>query len=103
MGNPSQRSDADLLISFCRKGDEAAFTHLVQRHHAMMYRSALRVLGNHEDAHDVLQATLIIFARKASELDGSQNLGAWLHRVVLLESANLRRQNHAASTAKPKP
>ena len=92
MGNPSQHSDGDLLLSFCKKGDEAAFTHLVQRHHAMMYRSALRVLGNHEDARDALQATLIVFARKAPELHGHQSLGAWLHRVVLLESANLRRK-----------
>ena len=91
MGNPSQRSDSELLLFFCQKGDETAFTHLVQRHHAMMYRSALRVLGNQADAHDALQAALIVFARKASELDASQSLGAWLHRVVLLESANLRR------------
>lgn len=92
MGNFAQGSDSDLLYSFCKNGDEAAFAYLVKRHHAMMYRSALRFLGNQEDAHDALQAALIVFARRASELEGRESLGPWLHRVILLESANLRRK-----------
>ena len=92
MGNLSQVQDSALLHSFCRNGDQAAFTQLVERHHAMMYRTALRLLGNKEDAYDALQAALIIFAKRAPELSNRQTLGPWLHRVVLLECKNLNRK-----------
>ncbi len=92
MGNLAQGRDSELLHSFCRNGDQAAFTQLVERHHAMMYRTALRFLGNKEDAYDTLQAALIIFAKRAPELSNRQALGPWLHRVVVLECKNLNRK-----------
>ena len=92
MGNLAQSSDSDLLFSFCQKREERAFTLLAQRHHEMMYRTTFRILANEEDARDVLQAALIVFAKRASELGTRRSLGNWLLWVVIMESTNLRRK-----------
>ena len=92
MGNLAQSSDSDLLFSFCQKREERAFTLLAQRHHEMMYRTAFRILANEEDTRDVLQAALIVFSKRVSELGTRRPLGNWLLRVVIMESTNLRRK-----------
>ena len=89
MGNLAQSSDSDLLFSFCQKREERAFTLLAQRHHEMMYRTAFRILANEEDTRDVLQAALIVFSKRVSELGTRRPLGNWLLRVVIMESCLL--------------
>ena len=74
MGDLGQRRDSELLHSFCRNGEQAAFTQLGERHHPMIYRTGLRLLGNKEDACHALQADLITFAKPSTREALSQQL-----------------------------
>jgi RNA polymerase sigma-70 factor (ECF subfamily) len=47
--------DDEQLLVRSRDGDGEAFGHLVERHQALLYGLALRILGNHDDALDALQ------------------------------------------------
>lgn len=86
--------DTTLLDRFVRHGDESAFAALVRRHHGMAFATALRICGDRAEAQDVLQQALIVLARRAGELGDVRSLGAWLHRVVVLEAGKSRQRTH---------
>jgi RNA polymerase sigma factor (sigma-70 family) len=75
-------SDAQLLEHFTRRGDEAAFTALVERHGPMVLGVCRRVLRHAHDADDAFQATFLLLARKARSLSQPELLGRWLHGVA---------------------
>jgi len=75
-------SDRQLLAAFVR-GEEAAFTRLVERHASLVLGVAWRKLGDEHAARDVAQEVFAILARSASRLHAAEALPAWLHRVTL--------------------
>jgi RNA polymerase sigma-70 factor (ECF subfamily) len=83
-------TDSRLLERYVETGEQAAFTELVRRHGPMVLAACRRVLSQEQDAEDALQATFIILARKASTLDRSQPLAAWLYTVAYQTALNAR-------------
>jgi RNA polymerase sigma factor (sigma-70 family) len=65
------------------RGEEAAFTRLVERHASLVLGVACRKLGDEHSANDVAQEVFAILARSASRLLCAEALPAWLHRVTL--------------------
>jgi RNA polymerase sigma-70 factor (ECF subfamily) len=51
--------DDAYLVDRARAGYLDAYEFLVQRHSAMAYRVALRLVGNHHDAQDIAQESLL--------------------------------------------
>jgi RNA polymerase sigma factor (sigma-70 family) len=110
-GTPaSDLSDADLLERFCARGEEAAFTLLVQRHGPAVLGVCHRVLGNAADADDAFQATFLVLLRNAASIRKRPSLGCWLYGVAwhVATKARARRQcvvefrdGHALSTRDP--
>jgi RNA polymerase sigma factor (sigma-70 family) len=74
--------DAELLASFRRQRDEAAFAALVQRHGPMVLSVCLRLLHDAGDAEDAFQATFLVLARRAGDIGRPEQLGAWLYGVA---------------------
>jgi len=58
----------------------------------MAYAAAFRICGDRVEAQDILQQALIVLARRSPELGQVKCLGAWLHRVVVLEARKARRK-----------
>lgn len=48
-----------------------------------LYRLALQVTGNPDDAQDVLQESFIKACGRMDSFDGRSELGTWLYRIVL--------------------
>jgi RNA polymerase sigma-70 factor (family 1) len=69
------------LIDQLRSGDQNAFTAIYDRHCAALYRTALRILQDHELAKDVVQEAFISLFEKANE-NTIRNLQAYLYQVV---------------------
>jgi len=66
-----------------RAGDRAALEEAYRRHAEVVYRMALRLLGNAQDASDVLQDTFVIAWEKAHTFRGESSLRTWLVRIGL--------------------
>jgi RNA polymerase sigma factor (sigma-70 family) len=88
----SGTTDGDLLAAFVGEQSEAAFAELMQRHGAMVFAVARRLLRSPTDAEDVSQATFLLLARKAATLRKERSLAGWLYGVTRRLCADLRKQ-----------
>jgi len=73
--------DHELLRAYWSERSESAFAELVNRHLALVYSTALRVLGQRQLAEEVGQMVFLKLARKAAALGKSQPLAGWLYRT----------------------
>lgn len=76
-----------------RAGDRAEFARLVEAYSGTIYRLALKMLGNTQDAEDILQETFIKAFRHLDSFDGRSSLSTWLYRIATNEALmQLRRR-----------
>jgi RNA polymerase sigma-70 factor (ECF subfamily) len=79
-------SQPEISIQALRAGDRAEFARLVDVYSAQIYRLALRMLGNEQDAEDVLQNTFISAFTHLSKFEGRSSILTWLYRIAVNES-----------------
>jgi len=91
--NDSSGLTEDDLVDAARKGDEAAFEQLVDRHKGRIYRRALRIMGNPEDAEDVGQLSFQKAFLHLSEFEGRSSFSTWITRIAINEALMMRRRN----------
>ncbi|HEX2264575.1 MAG TPA: RNA polymerase sigma factor SigM [Pseudonocardiaceae bacterium] len=91
-------SDADLIAAHVA-GDPLAFSELVRRHRDRMWATALRTLGDPDDAADAVQDALISAFRCAGGFRGHAQVTTWLHRIVVNACLDRIRRNRARLTA----
>jgi RNA polymerase sigma-70 factor, ECF subfamily len=80
----SEQSDAQLIAQILG-GDVESFRLLVHRHRDMCTRFAVRMLGSHADADDVLQSAFMRAYRGLSKCRDRDRFGGWLYRIVVNE------------------
>ena len=76
-----------------RAGDRVEFSRLVEATHANIYRLALKMLGNQQDAEDVLQETFLKAYRHMNGFDGRSKLSTWLFRIATNEALMVLRRH----------
>lgn len=70
------------LIKKAKSGDQQAFGILLSNHETRMYNIAYRMMGNTEDAMDMVQEAMIKVYRSLDRFEGNAQLGTWLYRVT---------------------
>jgi Sigma-70 region 2 len=91
-------SDRELLRCYVKNRDENAFAALMRRHGAMVLGVGVRVLGRHQDAEDICQATFLLLARKANSVPWRDSVVIWLYSAayrLALHSRSERRKRAA--------
>src|ERR1035437_9149756 len=86
------------LIRDGQKGDSQAVETLFRRYHRPLFQTALRVLGNAEDAEDALQDGLLSAYRNLKRFEGRSQFSTWLTRIVI-NAALMRRRSAKARPA----
>jgi RNA polymerase sigma factor (sigma-70 family) len=90
------QTDAQLLGTFVRHRDPAAFEGLVRRHGPMVYGVCRRVVGHAPDADDAFQAVFVVLARRAGSVRPREKLADFLfgvaYRTALKARAKLARR-----------
>jgi len=77
-----EKKDSELVL-LAQKGDRDAFTELVRRYEGKVYALAYRIMGNREDASDVLQDTFIQVFKKIKDFEGKSSFSTWLYRIAM--------------------
>ena len=65
------------LIRAGQRGDSEAVETLFRRYHRPLFQTALRVLGNAEDAEDALQDGLLSAYRNLKRFEGRSQFSTW--------------------------
>jgi RNA polymerase sigma factor (sigma-70 family) len=71
------------LVEALKRKEADAFEQFIARHGAMLYRVALRLMGQREEAEDILQETLLKVHQSIHTFDGRAALTTWLYRIVV--------------------
>jgi RNA polymerase sigma-70 factor (ECF subfamily) len=77
-------ADADAaLVERLRGGDEAALEELMQRYEAKVYRLAVGMMKNREDALEAVQDAFWNVYRKIDTFKAEASFSTWLYRIAL--------------------
>ena len=71
-----------VLVEKIKTGDYQAFESLVNRYESKVYRLAIRMLRNPEDAEDALQETFLQVYRGLKSFEGRSTFSTWLFRLA---------------------
>ena len=88
--NPSSRPE--ISIEALRQGNRSEFARLVDAYSGSIYRLALKILNNPQDAEDVLQETFFKALRGLRSFEGRSSLTTWLYRIAVNEALMLIRR-----------
>jgi RNA polymerase sigma-70 factor, ECF subfamily len=91
------------LVARCLAGEVDAFEPLVRRYQRPLYNVALRMLGDREEARDVVQDAFLKAYEKLSSFDPRYRFFSWVYRIVLNESLNLRSRRRQADPLTSEP
>ena len=85
--------DESVLVAQAREGDLQAFTNLVQRYDGKIFRLAMHVTQNREDAEDVLQETFMKAYEHLDQFKGDSKFYTWIVRIAVNQALmKLRRR-----------
>jgi RNA polymerase sigma-70 factor (ECF subfamily) len=90
LSNINKELDDSVLVEQTREGNRRAFSELVRRHQAVVYRSCYRILGDREDAKDASQEAFIRAYRKLDTFQGRSLFKTWILRLAMNVSLNER-------------
>ncbi len=100
-------SDTEKPISLeaLKAGDREAFAQMVDQTSGHIYHVALQILGDEQDAEDVLQETYLKALRSLPAFEGRSSLMTWLYRIAVNEAlmAMRRRKPQSLSVEEPDP
>jgi RNA polymerase sigma-70 factor (ECF subfamily) len=71
-----------ILLTGLRARDPAAYREFVELHSANVYNVALKVLGDQQEAEDVLQETFLRAFEALDRFEGRSKLSTWLYRIA---------------------
>ena len=82
----------EISIKALRAGDRKEFARLVDLASAPIYRLGLKMLGNPQDAEDVLQNTFLKAMQSLKSFEGRSSPLTWLYRIAVNEALMLIRR-----------
>ncbi len=80
------RDDEPVLVAAAKGGDIAAFEELVNRYERKIFRLALNITSNREDAEDVMQEAFLKSFQHLGGFQGDSRFYTWLVRITVNEA-----------------
>ena len=99
-----QQSEAHLLEQ-AKRGSAQAFAELCEGHTAKLFKAAIRVTRNPQDAEDAVQDSLMRAFANIKHFQGRSSFSTWLTRIVINSALMIRRKNanaHEVSADEPR-
>jgi RNA polymerase sigma-70 factor (ECF subfamily) len=85
------------LIKNCLQGNTKAFETLVGKYQHVIFNTALKMVGDYQDARDVAQTVFVRAYEQLGAYDPSYKFFSWIYKMAVNESINTisRRKGHA--------
>lgn len=90
-------SDERVLVAQAKSGRVSAFGELYERHRSRIYRCALGILHNRQDAEDAVQRAFQRAFTNLSRFREDSAFSTWMTRIAINESLMLLRQRRATT------
>ena len=87
------KSDDYELIQGFLSGNEQSFNVLARKYQERIYWHARRMLGDHDDAHEIVQQVLLVMHSKLNTFNFSSALYTWIYKITVTRSLNLLKKN----------
>lgn len=84
--NQQDRTEAEFSLEALQNGDQAEFARVVAAYSGYIYRLALKMLHDSQDAEDVLQDTFIKAYHALPKFQGQSKISTWLYRIATNEA-----------------
>lgn len=94
----TENSEKQVDLEALKRKDKSAFAKLVDQNSEYIYRLGLKMLGNPQDAEDVLQETFIKAFNNIDGFEGRSKLSTWLYRIAVNEALMLLRKRKSGIT-----
>jgi RNA polymerase sigma-70 factor (ECF subfamily) len=91
--------DDSQLIALSVRGDRTAFGELVRRYQDRLYHTAYRLIGNADDAQDVVQDSFLNAYLSLHQFKGDARFFTWLYRIAVNAAISLKRKHRALLTS----
>ena len=86
------------LVERVRRGDPAAFDLLVSRHLQRAFSVAYRLLGQREDAEDLVQEAFLTVLEKIDTFQAGRSFAPWFYRILVNRGLNARKSRSLRHT-----
>jgi RNA polymerase sigma-70 factor (ECF subfamily) len=87
------------LIELAQEGSRSAFASIIERHTAAVFRMALRVVGNREDAEEASQDAFVRAFRALDKFRRDAKFSTWLYRITMNVCLTKARQSRPDVTS----
>ncbi len=101
--NQDGRKTEDFSLEALRAKDRAEFARLVEAYSSLIYRLAVKMLKDPQDAEDVLQETFLKAYKHLPGFDGRSSLSTWLYRIAANEALMLLRRRKGTPVSIDEP
>src|SRR4030065_2603722 len=88
--------DYELIQGFL-SGNEQSFNLLARKYQERIYWHARRMLGDHDDAHEIVQQVLLVMHSKLNTFNFSSALYTWIYKITATRSLNLLKKRKLKS------
>jgi len=82
------RTDDSALALEAVEGNSRSFEILVERYYKVLFNGSVRMVGNEEDARDVVQITFMKAYEKLHTYKPEHKFFSWIYRIMIHESIN---------------
>ena len=86
------------LVARAKEGDSAAFEQLIKQYERQIFRTALHITQNREDAEDITQDVFFKAFQKLDQFKGDSKFSTWLVRIAVNESLMRLRKRKTSKT-----
>jgi RNA polymerase sigma-70 factor, ECF subfamily len=87
------KKQEDISLEKLKAGERAEYARMVELYSTQIYRAALKILGDPQDAEDVLQETFIKAMKSIRTFEGRSSLSTWLYRIAVNEALMMVRKS----------
>jgi RNA polymerase sigma-70 factor, ECF subfamily len=76
------------LVEIIRKNDQERYSEIVDRYQTKLFVYIYRLIGNKEEAEDLLQDVFVKAYRNLNSYDTSRKFSSWIYRIAHNEAVN---------------